>query len=77
VSRHGHSAWTADKLREQGLTTTVEVAAEVLRISRGAAYDAIRRDMFPVPVIKLSRRRWVVPTAHLLRVLGVDEDGGT
>jgi hypothetical protein len=72
VSRH--SAWTADKLREQGLTTTVEVAAEVLGISRGAAYDTIRRGTFPVPVLKLSQRRWVVPTAPLLRVLGVEDD---
>jgi hypothetical protein len=72
VSRH--SAWTADKLREQGLTTTVEVAAEVLGVSRGAAYDAIKRGTFPVPVLKLSRRRWVVPTAHLLRLLGLDSE---
>jgi hypothetical protein len=72
VSRHARPTWTADKLREQGLATTVEVAAEVLGISRGAAYDAIRRGTFPVPVIKVSRRRWVVPTAHLLHVLGLD-----
>ena len=69
-----HSAWTADKLREQGLTTTVEVAAEVLGTSRDAAYDAIGRGTFPVPVLKLSRRRWVIPTAHLLRVLAVEDD---
>jgi hypothetical protein len=74
VSRAVRPAWSADKLREQGLTTTVEVAAEVLGTSRGAAYDAIRRGTFPVPVLKLSRRRWVVPTAHLLRALGLDED---
>lgn len=68
-----HSAWTADKLREQGLTTSVEVAAEVLGMSRAAAYDAISRGTFPVSVIKLSRRRWVVPTAYLLQVLGVED----
>ena len=68
------SAWTADKLREQGLTTTVEVAAEVLGIGRAAAYDSIHRGTFPVPVLKLSRRRWVVPTAPLLRVLGLGND---
>jgi hypothetical protein len=72
VSRH--SVWTADKLREQGLTTTVEVAAEVLGVSRGAAYDAIRRGTFPVPVLKLSQRRWVVPTAPLLRALGLEDE---
>lgn len=66
--------WTADKLREQGLTVSVDVAAEALGISRSQAYGAIQRDEFPVQVIKISKRCWVIPTAHLIRVLGLEDD---
>lgn len=67
--------WAPDEVREhcaKNVTTSVEVAGEMLGMSRSAAYAAIQRDSFPVPVIKVSQRRWVVPTAGLLRVLGLD-----
>lgn len=72
MSRREHSTWTAEKIRELGVWTTVPVAGEILGVSRSAAYYAINRGTFPVPVIKNSARRWVVPTAGLLRVLGLD-----
>jgi hypothetical protein len=67
--------WTRAELEAEGLVTSVEVAGEAMRMRRGAAYDAVRRGTFPVPVIKLSQRRWVVPVAALLRVLEVEEPG--
>lgn len=47
----------------------VEEAARVLRIGRGTAYDLIRRDEFPVPVLRFGRRV-VVPRRALLELLG-------
>lgn len=43
---------------------TVETAARLLGIGRTLAYDLIRRDEFPVGVIRLGRRI-VVPSAKL------------
>jgi hypothetical protein len=67
--------WTPEQVRALGVVTTVEVAGEVLGLRRGATYHAIRRGVFPVPVLKISQRRWVVPVAALLRVLEVEEPG--
>lgn len=68
--------WTAEQVRALGVRTSVEVAGEVLGLSRSAAYAAVNRGDFPVPVIKVSARRWVVPVAGLLRALGLDVDEG-
>lgn len=67
--------WTPAEVREhcaRNVTTSVEVAGEMLGVSRSAAYAAISRGTFPVLVIKNSARNWVVPTAGLLRVLELD-----
>jgi len=74
VTRAVRPAWTADKLREQGLIVTVDVAAEAMGITRSKAYDAIHRGTFPMPVLKISKRCWLVPTASLLKVLGLEDD---
>jgi hypothetical protein len=65
---------TTDELRALGRSgvTTVEMAGRALGLSRGMAYALARRNEFPVPVIKATQRRWVVPTAPLLRLLGLD-----
>ncbi|MBI9000048.1 helix-turn-helix domain-containing protein [Corynebacterium sp. CCM 9185] len=52
-------------------TITVEEAAAVLGISKSSAYAAIKRNEFPTPVIKIGGR-YVVPTAPLRQLLGVD-----
>jgi hypothetical protein len=70
-------AATLRELRElaaDDAPTVVSVprAGRLLGMERWAAYDAVRRGAFPVPVIKTSGRRFVVPTAALLRVLGFD-----
>jgi excisionase family DNA binding protein len=57
-------------------TVSVERAGACLGISRASAYDAVRRG--EIPAIRLGRR-WVVPTAHLRRLLGLEpaSDGAT
>lgn len=59
---------------------TVEEAAAVLRIGRGAAYELARRfeisnGQHGLPVIRLGRSLRV-PTAELLRMLGDGDAGG-
>jgi excisionase family DNA binding protein len=50
-------------------TISVERAGRLLGISRGTPYDAVHRG--EIPSIKIGHRI-VVPTAALLRLLGVD-----
>jgi excisionase family DNA binding protein len=64
---------TSLDLRGLPPTLTVEQAAEILGCGRTLAYELIRRGEFPSRVIRLGRRRYVIPTADLLRVIGVDE----
>ncbi|WP_410597633.1 hypothetical protein [Amycolatopsis sp. lyj-23] len=65
--------WTPEEVRALGTVTDVGTAGEILGLTRGAAYHAARTEQFPVEVLKISKRRWVVPIAPLLRVLGIDE----
>lgn len=48
---------------------TVQEAAEVLRVSRDVAYEAVRRG--EIPSVRIGRRI-VVPTAALKRLLGME-----
>ena len=48
----------------------VEQAAEVLGLSRTAAYELIRSGEWPTPVFRLGRLIRI-PTAPVLRLLGV------
>jgi len=48
----------------------VETAAKALGCGRTLAYDLVRRGEFPCRVLRLGAR-WVVPTADLLRAIGV------
>jgi excisionase family DNA binding protein len=50
-------------------TVSVERAGQLLGISRGSAYARVRSG--EIPALRLGNR-WVVPTASLLRLLGVD-----
>lgn len=60
------------ELARQEVAVSVEVAAQVLGLPRSTAYAAIKAGAFPVPVIQVTARRWVVPTAHLISLLGLD-----
>jgi excisionase family DNA binding protein len=55
-------------------TISVERAGLLLGISRGSAYEAVRRG--EVPSIRIGHRV-VVPTAALLRLLGIDPESGS
>lgn len=52
-------------------TLTVEEAAELVGISRGAAYQAARTG--EIPTLRIGRRI-LVPTARLLDLLGIGDD---
>ena len=49
---------------------TVEEAAVVLRLSRGTAYEAVRRG--DIPTIRIGRRL-LVPRARLMAMLGAGD----
>lgn len=53
-------------------TITIREAAQLLGISASGAYTAIRAGNFPTKVIQIGGR-YVVPTAPLLELLGLDE----
>lgn len=55
------------------VTMTIEAAARLLGISRGAAYRAAAAGQ--IPTIRIGRRL-LVPTARLLEMLGVDQPTG-
>ncbi|MCX7542163.1 helix-turn-helix domain-containing protein [Corynebacterium sp. P5848] len=46
-------------------------AADILTIGRSTAYALAQKNQFPTPVIKIGGR-YVVPTAPLRQLLGVD-----
>ena len=51
---------------EEKVVMTVEEAAEVLKISRPSAYQAVKKG--EIPVVKIGRRL-LVPTAALSKML--------
>lgn len=51
------------------MTTSLETAAEVIGIGRTLAYELIKKQTFPVRLLRLGRRV-VVPVTDLLRYLG-------
>jgi len=72
-------AWTPERVRALGMTTTVETAAEIIGIGRTMAYELLREDAFPVPVLRLAAKagrrrtgRVLVPVAGLLTLLVPD-----
>ena len=61
-------------LATAGPTVGLSDAAKVLSISRAHAYALAKRGELGVRVLRLGNR-WVVPTAELRRVVGLDETG--
>lgn len=62
--------WTADEVGALPVVVDLVTAASVLGMGRTAAYEAVRRGEFPVPVLHVGHRYRVV-TAHLRELLGV------
>jgi excisionase family DNA binding protein len=55
---------------EAPATINVEEAAQVLRISRGVAYEGVRRG--EIPALHVGNR-WLVPVGPFLKFLGVEQ----
>ena len=51
----------------------VVTAAEVLGIGRTVAYELVRSDRFPTPVIRVGHQI-KIPTAYLIELLGLSTD---
>ena len=48
--------WTPHRVRQLGMTTNIDTAAEILGIGRSHAFDLIKDDQFPTRVLRLGRR---------------------
>lgn len=64
--------WSAERIAGLGATTDLPTAASLLGIGRALAYELARRGELPFPVLRLGRRL-IVPTAPLLKSLGLHE----
>ena len=62
--------WTAEAVRNLGLTTDIATAGAILGIGRSRAYVLAKAGNFPVRIIRVGRS-YVVPTAALLDLLGL------
>jgi len=65
-----------DDLRSLPPTVGVEAAARVLGCGRTLAYELIQRGEFPCRVLRLGRR-YLIPTAELLKTIGLPAAGDT
>ncbi|MFB7514769.1 helix-turn-helix domain-containing protein [Streptomyces sp. NPDC056144] len=54
------------------LSVDLRTAARAFGVCPGTAYKLIRRGAFPCPVLRIGRR-YRIPTAYLLRSLGIEE----
>ncbi len=57
-------------------TVSVEVAAARLGLSRGKAYELVRQNAFPVPVLRFGRKP-AIPARALDRLRLVDDSSAT
>jgi hypothetical protein len=67
--------WTAEALRELGLTTGIETAGQIIGIGRSKAYEMARAGAFPVKVLRIGRR-YIVPVSALAKLLDADQPVG-
>jgi hypothetical protein len=65
---------TASEVRALPAVVDVVTAGEVLGIGRTVAYELVRTDRFPTPVLRVGRQI-KVPTAYLIDLLGLSTDG--
>ena len=65
--------WTPTAIRDLGASTDIETAAAIIGIGRTKAYAMARIGEFPVRTIRIGRR-YVVPVAGILELLGCGHD---
>jgi len=71
VANHDRDAMTRAELRALPAVIDVATAARALGLGRSTAYDLARRGKFPCRVLHIGSS-YRVPTAELLRVLGIE-----
>jgi hypothetical protein len=70
-SIHRRARMTATEIRALPATVDVATAARALGFGRSLAYELARRGQFPCRVLRAGNR-YLIPTAELLRLLGLD-----
>jgi hypothetical protein len=73
TSQSPTAAWTADRIRALGTVTTVPIAAQIFGLSRSVAYELIRAETFPVPVLRFGNR-YRIPVRAILTALQMPVD---
>ena len=71
VASHDRDAMTRAELVALPAVIDVTTAARALGLGRSTAYDLARRGKFPCRVLHIGSS-YRVPTAELLRVLGIE-----
>jgi hypothetical protein len=67
---------TATEVRALPAVVDVVTAAEVLGIGRTVAYELVRTDRFPTPVLRVGRQI-KIPPAYLIELLGLSTEPAT
>jgi hypothetical protein len=67
---------TATEVRALPAVVDVVTAAEVLGIGRTVAYELVRTDRFPTPVLRVGHQI-KIPTAYLIELLGLSTEPAT
>lgn len=70
---HDHNGMTRAELLALPAVVDVTTAARALGLGRSTAYELARRGEFPCRVLHIGSS-YRVPTADLLRVLGIEHD---
>jgi hypothetical protein len=61
---------TASEIRALPAVVDVVTAGEILGVVRSVAYELVRTDQFPTPVLRVGRQI-KIPTAYLIDLLGL------
>lgn len=69
------TGWSPSRIRALGPVTDVPTAAAIFGIGRSAAYDLVRLEKFPVPVLRIGSR-YRVPVAAILTALHLPPETG-
>jgi hypothetical protein len=63
--------WTAEQVRQLGVTTDLRTAASIFGLSSTQAYEAAAADRLPFRFLRIGIR-YVVPTEPIIQLLGLD-----
>ncbi|WP_432049452.1 helix-turn-helix transcriptional regulator [Verrucosispora sp. NA02020] len=69
-SGDGGPVWNAEAILALGVSTDLATAAQIFKISLSTAYRLVKRDEFPVPVVRAGIH-YRVPVTPILTILGL------